>query len=315
MGVKPLAREGLRVPHTIFLSVQDVPQVVWEAARATGLLDTEPEEAFDRLTTLASRLARAPVALLTLLDEHRQFFKSQVGLGEPWASRRETPLTHSFCKHVARTEKPLIVKDSTRDPLVRDNLAIPDLGVASYCGVPVSLSDGTPVGALCVIDHEPRDWREELPDILSELAHSVMTELELRHQNQELAHALERQSQLLGAVAHDLRTPLTVIAGYSKLLLSPQLKFSPAGSTVRVRLATEGQRVRLTVSDDGPGIPPDDQRRIFEPFYTGRPRPTSGEKSTGLGLAIVQRIVEGHGGTIAVESEVNRGTTFTVLLA
>ena len=71
------------------------------AVTRTALLDTPPEEAFDRLTRMAARLLGAPVSLITLVTEDRQFFKSATGLPEPWASRRGSPLTHSFCRHVA----------------------------------------------------------------------------------------------------------------------------------------------------------------------------------------------------------------------
>ena len=74
---------------------------------AARLLDTPPEEAFDRLTRLAARLLGAPVALVTLADDRRVFFKSAVGLPEPWASRRSTPLSYSFCRHVIATGQPL----------------------------------------------------------------------------------------------------------------------------------------------------------------------------------------------------------------
>ena len=88
-----------------------------DALQQTGLLDSPGEEAFDRLTRLASRLLNAPVALVCLLDEHRQFFKSAWGLPEPWASRRETPLSHSVCQHALAGTEPLIITDSRQHPL------------------------------------------------------------------------------------------------------------------------------------------------------------------------------------------------------
>jgi hypothetical protein len=78
-------------------------------ARA-ALLDTPPEEAFDRLTRMATRLLGAPVSLLTLITDDRQFFKSAMGLPEPWASRRSAPLSRSFCRQVAVSGEPLVVK-------------------------------------------------------------------------------------------------------------------------------------------------------------------------------------------------------------
>src|SRR5262245_23150053 len=90
-----------------------------EALRRTALLDSPPEEAFDRLTRIATVVVRVPVALVTLLDNERHFFKSQFGLPEPYATTRETPLTHSFCKHVVGACEPLVVPDVRTHPLFR----------------------------------------------------------------------------------------------------------------------------------------------------------------------------------------------------
>ena len=225
------------------------PTCVWETARETGLLDTEPEEAFNRLTALAGRLAGAPVALLTILDNNRQFFKAQVGLREPWASRRETPLTHSFCQYGAATGKPLIVDDARQHPWLEDNLAIEELGVIAYCGVPLSTSTGQAIGSLCVIDSEPRNWQLELPSLLEELARSAMTEVELRKQSLALLELTQRQNALLGTVAHDLRTPLTVVAAYSKLLLHPRWNLSDETRPMVEALRRSGEFMLRLVDD------------------------------------------------------------------
>ncbi|MCB0188137.1 MAG: GAF domain-containing protein, partial [Caldilineaceae bacterium] len=95
-----------------------------QALLATGLLDSPPEAEFDRLTRLACRLLHVPVSLISLVDDQRQFFKSAQGLAEPWASRRETPLSHSFCKHVVLTDEPLVVSDARIDARLCENLAI-----------------------------------------------------------------------------------------------------------------------------------------------------------------------------------------------
>ena len=93
-------------------------------------------------------------------------------------------------------------------------------------------------------------------------------------------------------------------------LISNAVKFSPPGSTVRVELFMSGELVTVAVRDQGPGIPPEDLKRIFEPFGRGSARPTGDERSTGLGLHIVRRIVLGHGGKLWVESEPGRGASF-----
>ena len=151
-----------------------------DALRRLRLLDTPPEEAFDRLTRLATRVLRAPIALVSLVDEEREFFKSQVGLPEPWATRREAPLSHSFCQHLVATGRPLVIEDARTHPLVRDNLAIPDLGVVAYAGIPLVTSQGHVLGSLCVVDTEARRWKDAEIAILTDLAASAVTEIELR---------------------------------------------------------------------------------------------------------------------------------------
>jgi EAL domain-containing protein (putative c-di-GMP-specific phosphodiesterase class I) len=150
------------------------------ALRATGLLDSEAERVFDRFTRLAATSLRASVALISLVDERRQFFKSAVGLTEPVASRRETPLTHSFCQHVVTTKEPVIIADAAQHPLVRDNLAVLELGVQAYAGVPLLTADDHALGSLCVMESTPRAWTTHEVDMLREIASAVMIEIEER---------------------------------------------------------------------------------------------------------------------------------------
>jgi DNA-binding NarL/FixJ family response regulator len=164
---------------------QDAHARLRDPARLTALqdlrlLDTPAEEPFDRLTRLAARVLRAPVALITLVDEHRQFFKSAFGLPEPWASRRETLLTHSFCKHVVMRASLLAVEDSRADPRVRENGAVKDLNVVAYLGAPLTLRDGVVVGSFCVADTQPRRWTADDQQTIIDLAASVMSEILLR---------------------------------------------------------------------------------------------------------------------------------------
>src|SRR5262245_21174925 len=108
-----------------------------EALYRLALLDSPTEPAFDRLTQLAARILKAPVVLISLVDADRQFFKSSYGRVDPWAMLRETPLSHSFCQYAVDSGAPLIINDARIHPLVRDNLAIPDLNVAAYAGIPL----------------------------------------------------------------------------------------------------------------------------------------------------------------------------------
>jgi signal transduction histidine kinase len=174
------------------------------ALAETGLLDSLPEAAFDRYTRLASRVLGAPVALVSLVDTDRQFFKSIVGLPEPWASARQTPLSHSFCQHVAAADAPLIVEDAREDERVRGNLAIRDLDVIAYAGMPLRAPDGTAIGSFCAIYPEARRWTEEELEVLQDLADAVTGEIALRV-------AASRQRAFVSAASHELRTPLAAL--------------------------------------------------------------------------------------------------------
>jgi hypothetical protein len=154
------------------------------ALRATNLLDSPAEDAFDRITRLAARVLDAPVALVSLVDADRQFFKSSVGLREPWHSARETPLSHSFCRHTLDTREPLVVEDAHAHPLVCDNPAIRDLQAVAYAGIPLVTAGGHVLGTLCVIDHRPRTWTTDQIETLETLSGSVLSEMRLAVQRQ-----------------------------------------------------------------------------------------------------------------------------------
>jgi|HubBroStandDraft_4_1064222.scaffolds.fasta_scaffold29778_3 transcriptional regulator with GAF, ATPase, and Fis domain len=143
------------------------------------LLDTPPEESFDRLTRLTSSVLNVPVTLVSLVDSDRQFFKSCLGLPQPWAAQRQTPLSHSFCQHVVESRRPLVVSDAREHPLLRNNPAIRDLGIIAYAGAPLISPNGQVLGTLCAIDHEPRHWTTNQVEILCNLAGSVLSEIEL----------------------------------------------------------------------------------------------------------------------------------------
>ena len=210
------------------------------ALREAAVLDTPAEDRFDRITRLAARFLGVPVALVSLVDEDRQFFKSCMGLPEPWASARETPLSHSFCQHVVHSAEPLVIEDAREHPLVRDNLAIGDLGVIAYAGVPLTDADGHVLGSLCAIDSRPRTWTGEEVQTLRDLAGVVMTEIELEarveRRTLQLREALDAAEagnrakiQFIANLSHELRTPLTKLRGPLQLLekmdgaqLSPQ---------------------------------------------------------------------------------------------
>lgn len=151
-----------------------------QALSLSGLMDSLPEDSFDRITRIAAQVLSVPVSLLSLVDDKRQFFKSTRGLPEALAELRTTPLTHSFCQHVVMEGAPLAVEDSLYDELVKDNKAVSELGVRAYVGVPVFSATGEPLGSLCAIDMKPRIWDDNDIAILRDLADVVMTEINLR---------------------------------------------------------------------------------------------------------------------------------------
>ncbi len=150
--------------------------------KTLGLVDTPPEEDFDKHTRLVCDHILAPVALVSFVQEEldRQFFKSQIGLTGEWAERRQTPLSHSFCQFVKRDNRPLIIEHAPTDARVCDNLAIPDLGVNAYLGVPIHGPDDQAMGALCAVDTKPRSWSQSDVRYMQDVASCVTDQINLR---------------------------------------------------------------------------------------------------------------------------------------
>jgi two-component sensor histidine kinase/PAS domain-containing protein len=147
------------------------------AIRKSGLLDRSGREQFNHITQHVRIALDVPVAIISIVDEHRQVFAGHSGLPSPWDARGETPMTHSFCQHVVEQNAPLIVTDANLHELVRRNHAIADLGVIAYLGVPIHLDRGELVGALAAIDTQPRVWTERDLASLQTLARIVEREI------------------------------------------------------------------------------------------------------------------------------------------
>ncbi|MFG3102236.1 GAF domain-containing SpoIIE family protein phosphatase [Streptomyces sp. NPDC048182] len=150
-----------------------------EALRHTGL-SAAADPGMDRFARLVSSVLGVPVALVSLLEETRQILPGMIGLGEPWASMRQTPLTHSLCRLVVTGREAVAVADTRQDARTAASPAVDDLGVKGYLGMPLTDADGQVLGALCAIDSRPRDWSaRELAD-LEDLAAACSAELRLR---------------------------------------------------------------------------------------------------------------------------------------
>jgi GAF domain-containing protein len=143
------------------------------ALRATGMLDTQPEDRFDRITRLAAALFNVPIALVSLVDQNRQWFKSCYGL-----STKETSRDAAFCAHVVYDRKPMIVPDTFQDPRFADNpLVTDDPRIRFYAGCPLILDDGSCVGSFCLVDTRPRTLQAHDLERLRDLTNLAVREL------------------------------------------------------------------------------------------------------------------------------------------
>lgn len=143
------------------------------ALNATHLLDSDPDPELDAVTKLAAQLLKTPLALVSLLDDRRQFFKSAAGLPPPLDKTRGTLLDFSFCQWVVSSSDDLQVEDARVHPVLRSNRAVSDLGVVAYLGVPLSAAGGETLGSFCAIDTQPHAWHEDDVAIMRDLARIV----------------------------------------------------------------------------------------------------------------------------------------------
>jgi two-component system, sensor histidine kinase len=221
--------------------------------RSYGILDTLPEQEYDDLAAMAAFVAQTPIALVSLVDADRQWFKARVGLDAP-----ETPRDISFCGHVVADRRMLVVEDTLDDARFHDNPLVagpPD--IRFYAGAPLITPDDQFLGTLCVIDREPRSLTAQQMDLLSALARQVASQLELRRRLVELEAAqiaVQRANQarasFLGQMGHELRTPLNAIIGYSELLVHHEDTLDDAVQREYIGTVLEAGESLLALVDD-----------------------------------------------------------------
>lgn len=187
-----------------------------------NILDTLVEQEYDQITKIASEICQTPIALISLIDEKRQWFKSHFGL-----AATETPREFAFCAHAILDKKePFIITDSRDDVRFHDNpLVTSEPNVIFYAGIPLVTPTGSAIGTLCVIDNKPKELTSSQIESLKALSNQVITLLELRKRNDELTtvtNLLEQRvkdlEQFSSLVVHDIKSPLGNIISLTKIL-------------------------------------------------------------------------------------------------
>ena len=187
-----------------------------QALRSFDILDTEPEQAFDELINVASLVCDTPIALVSLLDESRQWFKSRKGL-----DTEETHRDIAFCSHATLTPiSTMQVHDARKDERFKNNpLVIGSPNIAFYAGSPLLTSTGKALGTLCVIDSKPKSLSDHQLASLEALSRQVVAQIEIRRTNIESRLRNDELSQFAYRVSHDFKAPLSSSKRLAELMI------------------------------------------------------------------------------------------------
>lgn len=221
------------------------------ALESYALLDTPPEETFDRIARVAQQVFDVPIALVSIVDRERQWFKACYGLDS-----RETHRDVAFCAHAILSDLVMTVPDARLDPRFAGNpLVTGPPNIRFYAGAPLETRDGYRLGTLCIIDTEPRPGLSDRQQaIMRDLAAMVVAELELRRdlgltkQREETATStVDGQVRFLSWLSHELRTPMTAVLGFSELLEMTDL--DPAQARHVRHVLQSGRRMLGLIED------------------------------------------------------------------
>lgn len=217
------------------------------------ILDTPRERDFDEIVELAAKICETPISVVNMIDEHRQWFKAEVGLGT-----RETPLPTSICSHVILESDFVEIPDTLQDPRTAENelCLAPEGGLRFYAGYLLKPQNGLPLGTLCVLDHKPRKLTDYQKEALGILARRVMRELDLRL-------ALREHEILRNEMDHRVKNSLQTVASYVRVYTKQFKKGEIDAATVLNSVASKIEAVSalhgaLHKSADGKVVPLDD---------------------------------------------------------
>jgi len=283
--------------------------------RSYQILDTDPTPNFDRQTALLKKLLDVEFALVSLVDEKRQWFKSACGIDV-----RETPRQEAFCAHAILEKSVLVVLDALKDGRFKNNpLVRTEPHIRFYAGYPLINSEGHVLGTLCAIGTKSRDSFEDdhfevletLAKIVIDLVKSSCSVLEMSARDKGIEISLEASQQLPNSVLLDEVKVRQILLN----LLSNAIKFTETGMvSVLLEYKRENSLAQLIVKDTGIGIEKEKLKRIFELFAQAGADIVRKYGGTGLGLHIVKEFVDALGGTIDVRSELGTGSEFRVLI-
>ncbi len=197
---------------------------------STGLLDTPPDERFDRITRLAQKYFGVPITMVSLVDKERQWFKSKIGF-----TMAETPRDISFCGHAILQNNVFFVPDARSDDRFSDNpLVLGPPNIIFYAGLPLSGIDGSKIGTLCIVDTAPRQLSSEDISVMRDLADCAEDEIALIHERQ-LNLKLNNKSDLYAMVVEAIG--------------DGQLIINPADGTVQHCTEIAGRMLNMNAAD------------------------------------------------------------------
>lgn len=216
------------------------------ALREYGILDTESEALFDDICAIAARIFDVPVALVSFVDENRQWFKARIGIDAP-----ETPRDISFCAHAVADDSVLVVPDARSDVRFLDNpLVCGPSKVRFYAGAPIRTHDGFVLGTVCVLDRQPKEVTDSDIALLQGLARQVQAHLTLRLEIVRRKKLEAIKDEFVSTVSHELRTPLTSIRGALGLVVGGALGELPDKFASMLEIAaTNADRLVRLIND------------------------------------------------------------------